>query len=94
VLALLVILGLVAAAVPPITGGGSPRRRVCSNRRAYWSPAMRYASSMRATATPTCALAQVIDGLVRQRAQLRGDIAAKVEEASRNVEQGEAGSRR
>jgi DNA polymerase-3 subunit epsilon len=32
-------------------------------------------------------LALVIDELVRQRAQLRGDIAAKVEEASRNVEQ-------
>jgi DNA polymerase-3 subunit epsilon len=88
VVALLVILGLVAAAVPPIY-----RRWVAAPARLLEQARVLVAGTVHREldagtgSADMCGLAQVIDELVRQRTQLRGDVAAKVEEASRSVEQ-------
>ena len=88
VVALLVILGLVAAAVPPLY-----RRWVGAPARLLEQARVLAAGEVQRELEPSSGnadvrgLAQVIGELVRQRAQLRGDIAAQVEEASRNVEQ-------
>ena len=86
--ALLVILGLVAAAVPPLYRRwvGAPARLLEQARVLAAGEAQRELEPGSGSADVR-GLAQVIDGLVRQRAQLRGDIAAQVEEASRNIEQ-------
>ncbi len=88
VVALLVILGLVAAAVPPLYRRwfGAPARLLEQARVLAAGEAQRELEPGSGNADIR-GLAQVIGGLVRQRAQLRGDIAAQVEEASRNIEQ-------
>ena len=88
VVALLVILGLVAAAVPPLYRRwvGAPARLLEQARVLVAGEAQRELEPGSGNADVR-GLAQVIGELVRQRAQLRGDIAAQVEEASRNVEQ-------
>ena len=74
-----------AADLPAV---GRRSRRACSNKRACW---LRVKCNAELDAGDGNAdvrgLAQVIDTLVRQRTELRGDIAAKIQEASRNVEQ-------
>ena len=88
VVALLVILGLVAAAVPPLYRRwvGAPARLLEQARVLAAGEAQRELEPGSGNADIR-GLAQVIGELVRQRAQLRGDIAAQVEEASRNIEQ-------
>ena len=88
VVALLVILGLVAAAVPPLYRRwvGAPARLLEQARVLVAGEVQRELEASSGNADVR-GLAQVIGELVRQRAQLRGDIAAQVEEASRNVEQ-------
>jgi DNA polymerase III subunit epsilon len=87
-LALLVILGLVAAAVPPIYRRwvAAPARLLEQARVLAAGEVQRELDASDGNADVR-GLAQVIDALVRQRAELRGDIAAKIQEASRNVEQ-------
>jgi DNA polymerase III subunit epsilon len=88
VLALLVILALVAAAVPPMYRRwvAAPARLLEQARVLVAGDVQRELDASDGNADVR-GLAQVIDALVRQRAQLRGDMAAKVEEASRSVEQ-------
>ncbi len=88
VLALLLILGLVAAAVPPIYRRwvAAPARLLEQARVLAAGDVQRELDASDGSADVR-GLAQVIDALARQRTQLRGDIAAQVEEASRNVEQ-------
>ena len=88
VVALLVILALVAAAVPPLY-----RRWVAAPARLLEQARVLVAGDVRRELDASggnadlSSLAQVIAELARQREQLRGDIAAQVEEGSRNVEQ-------
>ncbi|HTN47872.1 MAG TPA: exonuclease domain-containing protein, partial [Burkholderiaceae bacterium] len=88
VVALLVILGLVAAAMPPIYRRwiAAPARLLEQARVLAAGDTPRELDAQEASADLR-GLAQVVSELARQRAQLRGDIAAQVEEASRNVEQ-------
>ena len=88
VVALLVILGLVAAAVPPLYRRwvGAPAR-LLEQARVLAAGEVQRELEPGSGSADVRGLAQVIGELVRQRAQLRGDIAAQVEEASRNIEQ-------
>jgi DNA polymerase-3 subunit epsilon len=88
VVALLVILGLVAAAVPPLYRRwvAAPARLLEQARVLVTGDVQRELDASGGNADVR-GLANVIVELVRQRAQLRGDVAAQVEEASRNVEQ-------
>ena len=88
VVALLVILGLVAAAVPPMYRRwvAAPARLLEQARVLVAGDVQRELDASNGSADVR-GLAQVIGELVRQRTQLRGDIAGQVEEASRNVEQ-------
>jgi DNA polymerase-3 subunit epsilon len=88
VVALLVILGLVAAAVPPLYRRwfAAPARLLEQARVMVAGDVQRELDASNGSADVR-GLAQVIGDLVRQRTQLRGDIAGQVEEASRNVEQ-------
>ena len=88
VVALLVILGLVAASVPPLYRRwlAAPARLLEQARVLVAGDVQRELDTTNGN-TDVRGLAQVISELVRQRAQLRGDIAAQVEEASRNIEQ-------
>jgi DNA polymerase-3 subunit epsilon len=86
--ALLVILGLVAAAVPPLYRRwvDAPARLLEQARVLVSGDAQRELEASGGNADVR-GLAQVIGELVRQRAQLRGDVAAQVQHASRSVEQ-------
>jgi DNA polymerase-3 subunit epsilon len=86
--ALLLILGIVAAAVPPLYRRwvAAPARLLEQARVVAAGDAPRELDASDGSADVR-SLAQVINELVRQRAQLRGDVAAQVQEASRNVEQ-------
>ncbi len=88
VVALLVIAGLVAAAVPPVYRRwvAAPARLLEESRVVVSGDVQRELDAKDGSADLR-GLAQVIVELARQRAQLRSDIAAQVEEASRNVEQ-------
>jgi DNA polymerase III subunit epsilon len=88
VVALLVILGLVAVAVPPLCRRwvDAPARLLEQARVLVAGDAQRELEVSGSNADVR-GLAQLIGELVRQRAQLRGDVAAQVQEASRNVEQ-------
>ena len=88
VVALLVILGVIAAAVPPLYRRwvAAPARLLEQARVLVAGDAQRELDASDGSADVR-SLAQVVNELVRQRAQLRGDVAAQVQEASRNVEQ-------
>jgi DNA polymerase-3 subunit epsilon len=88
VVALLVILGLVTAAVPPLYRRwvAAPARLLEQARVLVAGDAQRELDASEGSADVR-ALAQVVNELVRQRAQLRGDVVAQVQVASRNVEQ-------
>ena len=88
VVALLVIAGLVAAAMPPVYRRwvAAPARLLEESRVVVSGDVQREVDAKEGSADIR-GLAQVIAELARQRAQLRSDIAAQVEEASRNVEQ-------
>jgi DNA polymerase III subunit epsilon len=87
-LALLLILGIVAAAVPPLYRRwvAAPARLLEQARVLVAGDAQRELDASDGTADVR-SLAQVFNELARQRAQLRGDVAAQVQVASRNVEQ-------
>ena len=78
--ALLVILGLVAAAVPPLYRRwvAAPARLLEQARVLVAGDAQRELEASGGSADVR-GLAQVVDELVRQRAQLRGDVAAQVQ---------------
>ena len=88
VVASLVILGLVAVVVPPLY-----RRWVAAPARLLEQARVLAAGEVQREldagygSADVRGLAQVIDTLVRQRTELRGNLAAKIHEASRNVEQ-------
>jgi DNA polymerase-3 subunit epsilon len=70
-----------------MSGGGSRPARLLEQARVLAAGDVQRELDASDGSADVRGLAQVIDALVRQRTQLRGDIAAQVEEASRNVEQ-------
>lgn len=88
VLALLVLVGLVGIAVPPLY-----RRWIAAPARLLEQAQVRIAGDVQREldvsdgSAEVRGLAQAINELVRQRTQLRSDVAAQVEAASRNVAQ-------
>ncbi len=86
--AMLLILGVVAAAVPPLYRRwvAAPARLLEQARVLVAGDAQRELDASDGNADVR-SLAQVVNELVRQRAQLRGDVATQIQKASRNVEQ-------
>jgi DNA polymerase-3 subunit epsilon len=86
--AMLLILGVVAAAVPPLYRRwvAAPARLLEQSRVLVAGDAQRELDASDGNADVR-SLAQVVNELVRQRAQLRGDVATQIQKASRNVEQ-------
>jgi DNA polymerase-3 subunit epsilon len=86
--AMLLILGVVAAAVPPLYRRwvAAPARLLEQARVLVAGDAQRELDASDGNADVR-SLAQVVNELVRQRTQLRGDVATQIQKASRNVEQ-------